>query len=233
MKFIMFHHLISEKSKKVMYDTVEELNVSVEKGSCFDFEDYNEEFDEDDFLDWKFHKCCVCNKIWCIERAINNGTTSETVKFHNGLRCPHCGCSYCSFEHMESQILVPNTNDINELTGIKSCVIYKMCAAYLKHMTMDELDDSFCSKDSGYNPIFINSLISKSLNDIELKGLRYVLMNQDGDDAQKEDVVRFVDEHFNDCEEYKRKITEYNTYISTDAAMIISTFVGCRNCLKC
>lgn len=232
----MFRRLITEINKKAMNEAVEQLNVSVEKGSCFDFKD--DASDEYGLWDWYFNKCVVCSKIWYMERATCNGATSEVVKLHNGLRCPHCGRGYCSFEHMKPQILVPNTDDINKLTSVKSCVIYKMCAAYLKHMTMSNHDDSFCSEESGYNTIFINGLISsESLNGVEVKGLRYVLMNQDVDYSDrkhylKEDVVRFIDEHFNDCVEYKRMIAEYNAYTSTDAKMIISTFVGCRNCLK-
>lgn len=48
----------------------------------------------------------------------------------------------------------------------------------------------------------------------------------------KEDVIEFVSKHFNDCEEYKKQIVYYNEYSSTDAIMIISTFVGCQHCLK-
>ena len=227
--------LISEKNKKAMNDTVERLNVSVEKGSCFDFKD--DEFNEDDFWDWHFSTCCVCDKIWYMERPTCNGTTSEAVKLHNGLRCPHCDCDYCSFKHMKPKILISNTDEINELTGIKSCVIYTICSAYLEHMTMNKIDDSFCTDDSGYSTTFINGSISTQLNDIELKGLRYTLMNPNVDYADKEhhlkeNVVKFVDEHFNDCEKYKQRIAEYNSYMNTDAIIIISTFVGCGNCLK-
>ena len=62
-------------------------------------------------------------------------------------------------------------------------------------------------------------------------------MNQDvqyNDRAHylKEDVVRFVDEHFNDCKKYKKHIATNNGYNGTDAIMIISTFVGCCGCLE-
>ena len=231
--------LVSEENKLTMKDTVEQLNMSVEKGSCFDFKVRGDEIDEDDgFWDWHSHKCCVCDKIWYNERATCNGTTAEAIKLHDGLRCPHCHRGYCSFEHMQPQILIPNTDDINKLTGIKSYVIYKMCVSYLDHMTMLDAADSFCSKDNGYDIMFINGSISKSMNDIELENLRYILMNQDveyGDIAHylREDVVKFVNEHFNDCEEHKQRIATCNRYMSTGAIMVISTFVGCRNCLKC
>lgn len=115
-----------------------------------------------------------------------------------------------------------------------------MCAAYLEHMTMDELDDSFCSDDSGYSTGFINGLISRQLDGIEFKGLRYVLVNSDldyvdYDDTEhylKESVVKFINEHFNDYERYKQSIIDYNAYMNTDAKIIISTFVGCGECLK-
>ena len=48
----------------------------------------------------------------------------------------------------------------------------------------------------------------------------------------KEDVITFVSKHFNDCEEYKKRITNYNAYSSTDAIIVISTFVGCQHCLN-
>ena len=227
--------LVREEAKLSMISTVKELNATIQSGPDFTFA--SETDPDDDFWDWHFHKCCVCDKTWYIERATCNGTTSETVKLHDGLRCPHCGRGYCSFEHMKPKILIPNTDDINELTGIKSCVIYKICAAYLNHMTMSHVDDSFCSEDGGYEITFINVSISKSINNIKLNNLRYVLMNQDvqyNDKSHylKEDVVQFVDRHFNDCKKYKKQIAANNGYNSTDAIMIISTFVGCCGCLK-
>lgn len=228
--------LVYEKLEQTMISTVRKLNATIQSGPNFTFA--SETDPDDDFWDWHFHKCCVCDKIWYMERATCNGTTSEAVKLHNGLICPHCGRGYCSFEHMKPKILIENTDEINELTGIKSCVIYKICAAYLNHMTMSHIDDSFCTEDGGYEITFSNSSISKSINNIKLTHLRYVLMNPSVDNSYriivylKEDVVQFVDEHFNDCEKYKKLIAKNNRYRSADAIMIISTFVGCCGCLK-
>ena len=229
--------LVNEQAKQSMISTIEKLNTTVQAGPNFVFT--NESGPGDDFWDWHFHKCCVCDKIWYMERATCNGTTCEAVKLHDGLRCPHCYRGYCSFEHMKPQILVPNTDDINELTGIKSCVIYKMCAAYLNHMTMNGIDDSFIDDESGYNTIFIDGSIQHELGGVgAIRCLRYALMNQDveyGDKKNylKEEVVKFVDEHFNDYEKYRKVIAKYAGYATTDARIIISTFVGCCGCLKC
>ena len=227
--------LVRKIDKKTMSETVEKLNNSIKPCPSFDF---GIDKEEDDFWDWHFNTCTVCDKIWYMERPTCNGTTSEAVKLHNGLICPHCGSGYCSFEHMRPKILIDNDEEVNEMTGIKSCVIYKMCVSYLKHMTMNGHDDSFITDDSGYSTMFINGSISEDLDDIEMKSLRYALMNQDVEYSDKEhhlkeEVVRFIDEHFNDCKKYKELITHYNEYYSTDAKIIISAFVGCRNCLKC
>lgn len=172
-----------------------------------------------------------------MKRPTCNGTTSEAVKLHDGLKCPHCNRGYCSFEHMKPKILIPNEDKINDLTGIRSCVIYKMCAHYLKHMTMYNTDDSFFSDESGYDIMFIDGNISESVDNIKLKDLRYVLMNQNVDYSDKEhylkeEVIEFVSKHFNDCEEYMKRIANYNAYSSTDAIIVISTFVGCQHCLN-
>lgn len=85
--------------------------------------------------------------------------------------------------------------------------------------------------------ILIIGLISRQLDGIEFKGLRYALVNSDldYDDNEhylKENVVKFINEHFNDYERYKQSIIDYNAYMNTDAKIIISTFVGCGECLK-
>ena len=230
--------LVREESKQRMNELVETLNSTIEFDSSIDFTaELNDEYGYYDEWDWNFNKCCVCKKIWYMERATCNGTTSEAVKLHNGLRCPHCHRGYCSFDHMKPKILIPNEDKINDLTGIRSCVIYKMCAHYLKHMTMSNEDDSFVTGDSGYGTMFINGNVSESVDGIKLKCLRYVLMNQnvnysDKKHYLKEDVIEFVSKHFNDCEEYIKQIVYYNEYSSTDAIMIISTFVGCQHCLN-
>lgn len=229
--------LVREESKQRMNELVETLNSVVKLDSSIDFTaELNDEYGYYDEWDWNFNKCCVCKKIWYMERATCNGTTSEAVKLHNGLRCPHCHRGYCSFDHMKPKILIPNEDKINDLTGIRSCVIYKMCAHYLKHMTMHNEDDSFFSCDSGYDTMFINGNMSKSVDGIKLKDLRYVLMNKnvnynDEEHYLKEDVITFVSKHFNDCEEYMKRIANYHGYSSTDAIMMISTFVGCQHCL--
>ena len=227
--------LCDEEAKQSTISTIKRLNATIQPGPDFTFA--SETDPDDDFWDWYFHKCCVCDKIWYMERATCNGTTNESVKLHDGLRCPHCYRGYCSFEHMKPKILVPNTDVINELTGIKSCAIYKMCVSYLNHMTMSHVDDSFCSGDEGYAITFINDSISESVNNIKLKNLRYVLMNQDVDYSDrthylKEDVVQFIDEHYNDCKKYKKLIAKNNRCMNTDAIIIISAFVGYCGCLK-
>lgn len=229
--------LVSKESKQTMTELVEKLNSIVEFDSSIDFTTEEENDDSDDEWDWNFNSCYVCDKIWYMERATCNGTTSEAVKLHDGLRCPHCHCGYCSFEHMKPRILIPNEDKINDLTGIRSRVIYNMCAHYLKHMKMNAKTDSFFTGDSGYDTMFINGNISKSVDGIKLKCLRYVLMNQNVEYRDeihylKEDVIAFVSKHFNDCEEYMKQIANYHGYSNTDAIMIISTFVGCQHCLK-
>lgn len=230
--------LVSNEEKLTMNKLIETLNSTVEFDSSVDFTITEESDDDfDDEWDWNFNKCCVCDKIWYMERATCNGTTSEAVKLHDGLRCPHCGYEYCSFEHMKPKILIPNEDKINNLTGIRSCVIYNMCAHYLKHMKMNTKNDSFFKGDSGYNTMFINGNISKSVDDIKLKCLRYVLMNQNDNYSDKKhylkkDVIEFVSKHFNDCEEYLEQIAYYHQFLSTDAIMVISTFVGCQHCLN-
>lgn len=229
--------LVSEERKKLMCETVEKLNTCIKPCPSFDFKD-DDEFNEDGLWDWGFNRCYVCDKIWYMERNTCNGTTSEAVKLHNGLKCPHCGCGYCSFEHMKPKILVDNNEEVNELTGVKSCVIYKMCVSYLKHMTMNSDDDSFITGDSGYSSTFVDESIQHEMGDVgTIRCLRYVLMKQDAkydeENCLKEEVVKFVDEHFNDYEEYRKMIKYYNSYCHTNADAIISTFVGCRNCLKC
>ena len=225
--------LVREESKQTMNELVEKLNSIVD----FTTIEENDDNDFDDELDWNFNKCYVCDKIWYLDRTTCNGTTSEAVKIHDGLRCPHCNRGYCSFEHMKPKILIPNDDNINDLTGIRSSIIYRMCAHYLKHMKMDERNDSFFTGDAGYESTFINNEISKSVDDIKLKCLRYVLMNQnvnynDKEHYLKKDVIKFVSKHFNDCESYIKQIAYYHTFSSTDAIMIISTFVGCQHCLK-
>ena len=232
----MSFSLVSEESKQNMNELVETLNSTIKFDSSIDFTaEENNKFDNE--WDWNFNKCCICNTIWYMERPTLNGTTSEAVKLHDGLRCPHCNRGYCSFDHMKPKILIPNEDKINDLTGIRSCVIYKMCAHYLKHMTMSNENDSFFDTiDSGYDNMFINNIISESVDNIKLKNLRYVLMNKnvnysDEKHYLKEDVIAFVSKHFNDCEAYKKQIVYYNEYSSTDSIMIISTFVGCQHCL--
>lgn len=120
------------------------------------------EYDEKDIYDLpyiaqeiEYVTCELCsNHILKIQHT-GNWTTSIDTKIGPGLRCGHCGRLYCSYTHMKPKILVENSEKIEPITGLKSCIIYQICKAYLSALPLEggggEDPFSFKGESDGWN----------------------------------------------------------------------------------
>ena len=103
-------------------------------------------YNSDDWygLGCSYLSCCECFLSFLKIEYTCNGTTSIDTKIAPGLRCQHCDRCYCSYAHMKPKILVKNSEEIEPITGLKSCIIYQICKAYLSTLPLKHKDDPFC-----------------------------------------------------------------------------------------
>lgn len=196
-------------------------------------------YDSDDYygLGCEYVSCCECSKAFLKIEYTCNGTTSIDTKIAPGLRCQHCGRAYCSYDHMKPKILVKNSEEIEPITGLKSCIIYQICKAYLSTLPLKHEDDPFCYNDEVRDadepyclPFHMDYPIRKMVG-FDFNGISETLYEGDGTEKKiKNDVIKFIDAHFNDRK--VDKLEEYKWNERVDAIKILRVFTGCGRCLK-
>ena len=196
-------------------------------------------YDSDDLygVGWEYVSCCECSKPFLKIVYTCNGSTSIDTKIAPGLRCQHRGRAYCSYEHMKPKILVKNSEEIEPITGLKSCIIYQICKAYLSTLPLNHENDPFCYNgehvdcDEPYCSPFgmnysIEQMVGFNFNDIG----ETLYEGVDVSKKVKNDVIEFINTHFNDRD--VNKLEEYKWYERVDAIKILSVFIGCGRCLN-
>ena len=231
-----YFYLIQQMSKEL----VEKLNSTVSR--------------KDDFkcpcLDgWtKYERCKICGTNIIKVNYTCNGTTSIDEKVHAGLKCPHCGSFYCSYEHMSPTILVPNSDEIEPLTGLKSYIIYQICAAYLSTLPLLQKDDPLCVNDCDDADCpycyYVDGAISEMVG-FDVKDIDKTLLNAVKKYINcrcyeiKPEVVEFIKINFTDSDKYlspgqfaECPLLEHATYRHSPETSLrfISVFCGCQNC---
>ena len=192
----------------------------------------------------QYERCKICSVNIIKRHFTGNGTTAIDEKIHAGLKCPHCGTFYCSYEHMCPKILVDNSDEIDKLTGLKSYIIYQICAAYLSTLPLLQIDDPLCDNDDTdmdcpycYHVVdyAISNIVGFDVKDIDKTLFNEVRYEHGKQYEIKPEVVQFINIYFTDSDKYLSSEDPilkpgYFHDLPKNSLRLISVFCGCQNC---
>lgn len=213
---------------------IDELNTVIVPTEDFTYDSNDDGFN---IPECEYVGCCECSRTFLKIEYTGNGTSSIDTKLAPGLYCQHCGRAYCSYAHMKPKILVKNSEEIEPITGLKSCVIYQICKAYLSTLPLKHENDPFCYNgehidgDEEYCfPLEMDYPIRRMVG-FDFTDISGTLYEEVGIEKKiKKDVIEFIDAHFND--KMTRGVEDYKWYKNCDAIKILSVFTGCGRCLN-